>query len=100
MKIEDLKINQIVRVVDSTLGPLLGQIIGLGDLFAGCTPSENPDYKIRVLVCFKKDYINSILSKYTADQRMKILSEYAPRDKDCFATKDLCWAYKIDSIEI
>lgn len=100
MLISESRIGQSVIVKDGTLqADIDGIIIGIGDVSCGQTPSKNPDLKKRVLIEFDKDIVNSILQKFTPDQRFNILSGL-PKDKDNFLTDNICWGYRIDKIKI
>jgi len=100
MLISELRISQGVTVQDDTLQAILqGSIIGLGDVSCGQTPSKNLELKKRVLIEFDKDMINSILQKFTLEQRFNILSDL-PKDKENFLTDNICWAYHINKVSL
>jgi len=100
MLISELKIGQGVIVKDDPLqATLQGSIIGLGDVSCGQTPSKNPDFKKRVLVEFDKDMINSVLQKFTLEQRYNILSDL-PKNADNLLNENICWAYHINKVSL
>lgn len=100
MLISELRIGQGVTVQDDTLqATLQGSIIGLGDVSCGQTPSKNPDFKNRVLIEFDKDMINSVLQKFTLEQRYNILSDLS-KNADNLLNENICWAYNINKVSL